>query len=387
MAARETGADSIHPGYGFLSENPAFAEAVQAAGLVFVGPEAQTIRRMGDKAEARRTAMAAGVPVVPGSPGELGDLDAALACAEEVGYPLLVKASAGGGGRGIRIAHDADELRREFPIAQREAQAAFGSPAVYLERFIRQARHIEVQILGDGERAVHLFERECSLQRRRQKVFEEAPSAALDGAQRQALCERGAPGAESRLSWRGHPGIPVRRAQRRVLLHRDEHPYPGRASGQRDGHRHRPGQAMLRIAAGEALPWRQEDIRLNGTALEMRINAEDPARNFFPSPGTVERLEWPQGEGVRVDSHLYPGYRVPPYYDSLLAKLIVHGRDRDEAFARARQALERTVLAGMATTLPLHRWLLADARVQAAQFDTATLETWLAERTAAAQEV
>lgn len=241
MAARETGADSIHPGYGFLSENPAFAEAVQAAGLVFVGPDAQTIRRMGDKAEARRTAMAAGVPVVPGSPGELDDLDAALACAEEVGYPLLVKASAGGGGRGIRIAHDADELRREFPIAQREAQAAFGSPAVYLERFIRQARHIEVQILGDGERAVHLFERECSLQRRRQKVFEEAPSAALDGAQRQALCERGAPGAESRLSWRGHPGIPVRRAQRRVLLHRDEHPYPGRASGQRDGHRHRPG--------------------------------------------------------------------------------------------------------------------------------------------------
>ena len=180
-AARETGADSIHPGYGFLSENPAFAEAVQAAGLV-VGPDAQTIRRMGDKAEARRTAMAAGVPVVPGSPGELDDLDAALACAEEVGYPLLVKASAGGGGRGIRIAHDADELRREFPIAQREAQAAFGSPAVYLERFIRQARHIEVQILGDGERAVHLFERECSLQRRRQKVFEEAPSAALDGA-------------------------------------------------------------------------------------------------------------------------------------------------------------------------------------------------------------
>lgn len=202
MAARETGADSIHPGYGFLSENPAFAEAVQAAGLVFVGPDAQTIRRMGDKAEARRTAMAAGVPVVPGSPGELDDLDAALACAEEVGYPLLVKASAGGGGRGIRIAHDADELRREFPIAQREAQAAFGSPAVYLERFIRQARHIEVQILGDGERAVHLFERECSLQRRRQKVFEEAPSAALDGAQRQALCESAVRLAQS-LGYRG----------------------------------------------------------------------------------------------------------------------------------------------------------------------------------------
>lgn len=388
MAARETGADSIHPGYGFLSENPAFAEAVQAAGLVFVGPDAQTIRRMGDKAEARRTAMAAGVPVVPGSPGELDDLDAALACAEEVGYPLLVKASAGGGGRGIRIAHDADELRREFPIAQREAQAAFGSPAVYLERFIRQARHIEVQILGDGERAVHLFERECSLQRRRQKVFEEAPSAALDGAQRQALCESAVRLAQS-LGYRGagtleylfdaHSGeFFFIEMNTRIQV---EHPVSEMVTGID------LVQAMLRIAAGEALPWRQEDIRLNGAALEMRINAEDPARNFFPSPGTVERLEWPQGEGVRVDSHLYPGYRVPPYYDSLLAKLIVHGRDRDEAFARARQALERTVLAGMATTLLLHRWLLVDARVQAAQFDTATLETWLAERTAAAQEV
>ncbi|MDE9386858.1 ATP-grasp domain-containing protein, partial [Pseudomonas aeruginosa] len=330
----------------------------------------------------------AGVPVVPGSPGELGDLDAALACAEEVGYPLLVKASAGGGGRGIRIAHDADELRREFPIAQREAQAAFGSPAVYLERFIRQARHIEVQILGDGERAVHLFERECSLQRRRQKVFEEAPSAALDGAQRQALCESAVRLAQS-LGYRGagtleylfdaHSGeFFFIEMNTRIQV---EHPVSEMVTGID------LVQAMLRIAAGEALPWRQEDIRLNGAALEMRINAEDPARNFFPSPGTVERLEWPQGEGVRVDSHLYPGYRVPPYYDSLLAKLIVHGRDRDEAFARARQALERTVLAGMATTLPLHRWLLADARVQAAQFDTATLETWLAERTAAAQEV
>ena len=384
MAARETGADSIHPATVSSPRTPPSPKRCRRPGLVFVGPEAQTIRRMGDKAEARRTAMAAGVPVVPGSPG--GDLDAALACAEEVGYPLLVKASAGGGG-GIRIAHDADELRREFPIAQREAQAAFGSPAVYLERFIRQARHIEVQILGDGERAVHLFERECSLQRRRQKVFEEAPSAALDGAQRQALCERGAPGAESRLSWRGHPGIPVRRAQRRVLLHRDEHPYPGRASGQRDGHRHRPGpgHAAHRRRRGAALaPGGHSPERRGAGDADQRRRS---GAQFLPSPGTVERLEWPQGEGVRVDSHLYPGYRVPPYYDSLLAKLIVHGRDRDEAFARARQALERTVLAGMATTLPLHRWLLADARVQAAQFDTATLETWLAERTAAAQEV
>lgn len=200
-AALDSGADAIHPGYGFLSENAAFAQAVVEAGLVFVGPDAATIRQMGDKAEARRTAKAAGVPVVPGSPGELDSLEAALACAVEVGYPLLIKASAGGGGRGIRIAHDAEELAREFPLAQREAQAAFGSGAVYLERFIRQARHIEVQVLGDGQHAVHLFERECSLQRRRQKVFEEAPSPALSEAQRAALC------VKARCAWPGRSVI------------------------------------------------------------------------------------------------------------------------------------------------------------------------------------
>ncbi|MNZ26814.1 Biotin carboxylase [compost metagenome] len=386
QAARDSGADSIHPGYGFLSENAAFAEAVADAGLIFVGPDAQTIRRMGDKAEARRTAMAAGVPVVPGSPGELENLDAALRCAEDVGYPLLIKASAGGGGRGIRIAHDADELRREFPIAQREAQAAFGSDAVYLERFIRQARHIEVQILGDGERAVHLFERECSLQRRRQKVFEEAPSAALNDAQREALCTSAVRLAES-LGYRGagtleylfdsHSGeFFFIEMNTRIQV---EHPVTEMVTGID------LVQAMLRIAAGEKLEWSQEDIRLEGAALEMRINAEDPERNFFPSPGVVESLGWPQGEGVRVDSHLYPGYRVPAYYDSLLAKIIVHGKDRAEAFARAQQALEGTMLTGMATTLPLHSWLLADPRVQSAQFDTGTLETWLAERAAVAE--
>ncbi|MDT4834834.1 Biotin carboxylase [compost metagenome] len=339
---------------------------------------------MGDKAEARRTAMAAGVPVVPGSPGELENLEAALRCAEAVGYPLLIKASAGGGGRGIRIAHDADELRREFPIAQREAQAAFGSDAVYLERFIRRARHIEVQILGDGERAVHLFERECSLQRRRQKVFEEAPSAALSDAQREALCSSAVRLAES-LGYRGagtleylfdsHSGeFFFIEMNTRIQV---EHPVSEMITGID------LVQAMLRIAAGEKLALRQEDIRLQGAALEMRINAEDPERNFFPSPGVVESLGWPQGEGVRVDSHLYPGYRVPAYYDSLLAKIIVHGKDRAEAFARAQQALDGTTLTGMATTLPLHQWLLADPRVRAAQFDTGTLEVWLAERAAA----
>lgn len=380
QAARASGADAIHPGYGFLSENAAFADAVTAAGLIFVGPDAQTIRRMGDKAEARRTAAAAGVPVVPGSPGELEDLASALACAEQLGYPLLIKASAGGGGRGIRIAHDAAELAREFPVAQSEAKAAFGSAAVYLERYIRAARHIEVQILGDGQRAVHLFERECSLQRRRQKVLEEAPSPALSAAQRADLCDS-AVRLASALRYRGAGTL-------EYLLDSDsgefffiemntriqvEHPVSEMITGID------LVQAMLRIADGEPLMWQQADIRMQGAAIEMRINAEDPQRNFFPCPGTVAELVWPQGQGIRVESHLYAGYRVPPYYDSLLAKLVVHGRDRSEALQRAALALDATRLTGMATTLPLHQWLVADARVRNAQFDTAALERWLAE--------
>ena len=382
-AALDSGADAIHPGYGFLSENAAFAQAVVEAGLVFVGPDAATIRQMGDKAEARRTAKAADVPVVPGSPGELDSLEAALACAVEVGYPLLIKASAGGGGRGIRIAHDAEELAREFPLAQREAQAAFGSGAVYLERFIRQARHIEVQVLGDGQRAVHLFERECSLQRRRQKVFEEAPSPALSEAQRAALCESAVRLARQ-IGYRGAGTLEYLfdavsgefffiEMNTRIQV---EHPVTEMVTGVD------LVQWMLRIAGGEPLSLSQEAIRLQGAALEMRINAEDPARNFFPSPGVVQSLSWPQGEGVRVDSHLFEGYRVPAYYDSLLAKVVVQGANRNEAFARAEQALAATRLTGMATTLPLHRLLLADAAVRDGQFDTGTLEPWLVERAA-----
>ncbi|MBT8769241.1 acetyl-CoA carboxylase biotin carboxylase subunit [Metapseudomonas boanensis] len=383
QAARDSGANAIHPGYGFLSENAAFAQAVVEAGLIFVGPGADTIRRMGDKAEARRTARAAGVPVVPGSPGELDDLASALACAETVGYPLLIKASAGGGGRGIRIAHDAAELSREFPLAQREAQAAFGSDAVYLERFIRQARHIEVQILGDGQHAVHLFERECSLQRRRQKVFEEAPSPVLTAEQRQALCESAVRLARD-IGYRGagtleylfdsHSGeFFFIEMNTRIQV---EHPISEMITGID------LVQWMLRIAGGESLSLRQDDIHIQGAALEMRINAEDPARNFFPSPGLVEELVWPQGEGIRVESHLFEGYRVPAYYDSLLAKLVVHGGDRAEAFARAEAALDATRLTGMATTIALHRLLLADPAVRDGQFDTGTLEPWLAERAA-----
>lgn len=387
MAARETGADSIHPGYGFLSENPAFAEAVQAAGLVFVGPDAQTIRRMGDKAEARRTAMAAGVPVVPGSPGELGTSTrrwlapkrSAIRCWSRPPPAAAGVASVSPTTPTNCVGNSpSPSARRRPPSVRRRctwnASSARRGTSKCRSSAMASARCIcsnaNARCSGGARRSSrrHL--------RRRWTARSARPSASAVRLA-QSLGYRGAGTLEYLFD--AHSGeFFFIEMNTRIQV---EHPVSEMVTGID------LVQAMLRIAAGEALPWRQEDIRLNGAALEMRINAEDPARNFFPSPGTVERLEWPQGEGVRVDSHLYPGYRVPPYYDSLLAKLIVHGRDRDEAFARARQALERTVLAGMATTLPLHRWLLADARVQAAQFDTATLETWLAERTAAAQEV
>ncbi|MCO7262259.1 acetyl-CoA carboxylase biotin carboxylase subunit [Dickeya zeae] len=380
--ARDCAADAVHPGYGFLSENAAFADAVEQAGLVFVGPTADTIRLMGDKAAARRTAQAAGVPVVPGS-GVLSSLEAALQAATEIGYPLLIKAAAGGGGRGIRVVNNEDDLKRELPIAQSEAKAAFGCGDVYLELFIRHARHIEVQILGDGERAVHLYERECSLQRRRQKVFEEAPSSALSPEQRDALCHSALQLAQQ-LRYRSVGTLEYLFDTEREQFYfiemntriQVEHPVTERVTGVD------LVQWMLRIASGEPLALRQEEIALRGHACEMRINAEDPARNFFPCPGVVTSLTWPQGPGIRVDSHVFSGYRIPPYYDSLLAKVVVSGADRSQALARAEQALRQLQIDGITTTQSLHQWLLADPRVRAGRFDTTSLENWLQEREA-----
>ncbi|MBI0458148.1 ATP-grasp domain-containing protein, partial [Dickeya dianthicola] len=331
---------------------------------------------------ARRTAQAAGVPVVPGS-GVLSSLDAALQAAAEIGYPLLVKASAGGGGRGIRVVNHEDDLKREFPIAQSEARAAFGCGDVYLELFIRHARHIEVQILGDGERAVHLYERECSLQRRRQKVFEEAPSPALTPAQREALCDSALQLAQQ-LRYRSAGTLEYLFDAEREQFYfiemntriQVEHPVTERVTGVD------LVQWMLRIAGGEPLSLRQEAIGLHGHACEMRINAEDPARNFFPCPGVVGTLTWPQGPGIRIDSHLFSGYRIPPYYDSLLAKLVVSGADRTQALARAEQALRQLHIGGVTTTQSLHQWLLADPRLRAGRFDTTSLESWLQTREA-----
>lgn len=378
-AAADSGAGAVHPGYGFLSENAAFAERIEAAGLVFVGPTPHAIRTMGDKAAARAAAMKAGVPTVPGSAGVVTDADSAVALAKGIGYPIMIKASAGGGGRGIRVAHDEAELRQQFATATAEAQAAFGNGEVYLERFIRQARHIEVQILGDGQRVVHCFERECSLQRRRQKVWEEAPSAAISEATRAALCE-----SALRLSH----AVAYRGAGTLEYLYDDdtrefffiemntriqvEHPVTEMITGID------LVKEMLRIALGQPLRLQQEDIRLTGAAIEVRINAENAAKNFMPSPGLVSQLVVPGGPGVRFDTMLFPGCTVPAYYDSLLGKLIVHDTDRAGALARMRRALDELQVEGIHTTIPLHRALCEDAGVAQAAFHTGFLETWLA---------
>lgn len=379
-AAKETGATAIHPGYGFLSESADFAEAVVEAGLIFVGPSATTIRQMGDKACARSTAKAAGVPVVPGSEGEIHSLEEAISTAKHVGYPLLIKASAGGGGRGIRIAHDDSELAKEFVIAQSEAKAAFGSGAVYLERFITQARHIEVQILGDGEQAIHLYERECSLQRRRQKVFEEAPSPVLSPSTREKLCHNAAALAQQ-LHYKGAGTLEFLyddASQEFFFIEMNtriqvEHPVTEAITGVD------LVQWMIKIALGEPLSLQQKDIHIQGSAIEMRINAENPAKGFFPSPGLLESVSWPIGEGVRIDTHLFDNYIIPPFYDSLLAKLIIHGNNRQQAFERAIMALDETQIKGVITTLPLHKALLKEPDIQAGLFHTGTLEVWLSE--------
>jgi acetyl-CoA carboxylase biotin carboxylase subunit len=378
-AARETGAGAIHPGYGFLSENARFATAVAAAGLVFVGPLPETIRTMGDKAAARAAAQAAGVPIVPGSEGEVADLDHALAAARHIGYPVMLKASAGGGGRGIRVADDEAGLARHFPTAQAEAAAAFGSGALYLERFLKRARHLEVQVLGDGERVVHCFERECSLQRRRQKVWEEAPSPAIDETTRQALCASAVRLAE-RARYRGAGTLEYLydddtgefffiEMNTRIQV---EHPVTEMVCGLD------LVREMILVAQGQKLSVAQPEVTMRGAAIEVRINAEDPDKNFRPSPGRVAALTLPAGPGVRVDTMLYPGYAVPPYYDSLLAKIIVHAETRDLALARLRRALDEFAIEGIVTTAALHKRLARLTEVQAARFDTGFLERLLA---------
>jgi acetyl-CoA carboxylase, biotin carboxylase subunit len=377
-AAVASGADAVHPGYGFLSENADFAAMVESAGLVFVGPRPETIRAMGDKAAAREMAARAGVPTAPGSDGRIEDAGAARQAAGAIGYPLMIKAAAGGGGRGIRIAGSLAELDAQIPQACAEALAAFGDGGLYLERFVPRARHVEVQVLGDGEAAIHLYERECSLQRRRQKVWEEAPASRLSPERREALCSSAVRLAK-RVGYRGAGTLEYLydettgdfyfiEMNTRIQV---EHPVTEMTTGID------LVQSMLRIAGGEPLSYRQSDVACRGHAIEVRINAEDPAKGFMPAPGRVVRFRAPEGEGVRFDTMLYEGYVVPPFYDSLLGKLIVAGASREEALRRLRTALESLSIEGLATTRGLHLALLDDEDVRRGAFHTRWLEDWL----------
>lgn len=373
-AARRTGCGYVHPGYGFLSERPEFARRVSEAGLVFVGPSAEVIESMGDKAAARRTAEEAGVPVVPGS-GVITDVEQARAAAEELGFPLLVKAAAGGGGRGIRVVTTTEELEAAVTTARAEAASAFGDGSLYLERAIQEARHVEVQVLADTHGSVvHLWERDCSVQRRRQKLLEEAPAPGLTDAVRQQMtaaavrlaAEVGYVGAgtvEFLLEGEEFYFIEM---NTRIQV---EHPITEMLTGV-----DLVGE-QLRVAAGEALSVTQEEIVADGAAIEMRINAEDPDQDFFPSPGEITRFDQPNGPGVRVDSGFIAGGQIAPFYDSLLAKLIAHGQDRDQALARARQALAELTVEGIKTTRPLHVELLADPDLQRGGVSTTWFET------------
>lgn len=383
-AASDTGCDSVHPGYGFLAENAAFSDAVTGAGLVFVGPSGDAIRMMGDKVSARSAAAAAGVPVVPGSAGRVEGLKAGHEVLTATGFPVMIKAAAGGGGRGIRIANSLAEFEQAFPQAEAEALAAFGDGGLYMEKVIGKARHIEVQVLADGSDAIHCYERECSLQRRRQKVWEEAPSRALSDRLREDLCASAVALAKA-VKYSGAGTVEYLyddEADRFYFIEMNtriqvEHPVTEAITGID------LVAEMLRIAGGEKLRIRQGDVSVKGHAIEVRLNAEDPAKEFAPFPGQVAELRIPGGPGVRFDSMLYQGYQVPPFYDSLLAKLIVHAETREAAIVRLIRALNELKIGGLKTTKPLFLALAADPAVRAGDVHTRWLEGWLIENAAA----
>ena len=373
-AAAITDSEAIHPGYGLLSENPAFAEICRACGITFIGPAPEAIRLMGDKAQAREMAKQAGAPVVPGSEGPVAGLDEAQGVADSIGYPVIVKAAAGGGGRGMRIVREREDLARAYATCQAEAGAAFGSSELYLEKYVEDACHVEVQVLGDksGMR-VHLGERDCSVQRRHQKLLEESPAPALPpdtrtGLYKAALAVANAVNyvsagtVEFLVDRQGHFYFIEMNTRIQV-----EHPVTEMVTGLDLVHE------QIRIAAGESLGYKQSAIRFAGHSIECRINAEDP-EHFVPSPGRVSAWVAPGGPGVRVDSHLMSGYVVPPHYDSLVAKIIVHAHDRPEAIARMHRALSEIVIEGVKTTIPYHLKLLADPTFVAGESTLARLE-------------
>jgi len=375
-AAEISGADAIHPGYGFLSENAKFAEIVEAHGIIFVGPKPEHIRTMGDKIEAKRTAGALGLPLVPGSDGPIGDLAEAKAIAAKAGYPVIIKAASGGGGRGMKVCTSEDQLETLMQQAGSEAKAAFGDATVYLEKYLGNPRHIEVQVFGDGNgNAIHLGERDCSLQRRHQKVLEEAPSPVISAAERarmggivaKAMADMGYRGAGTIEFLYENGEFYFIEMNTRIQV---EHPVTEMITG------FDLVREQIRIAEGRPLSVGQEDLIFTGHAIECRINAEDP-QTFAPSPGRVSMYHVPGGMHVRVDSALYQGYNVPPYYDSMIGKLIVYGRTREGCLMRLKRALEEFVIEGMKTTIPLHQKLIADPDVQNGDYSIKWLEEWL----------
>src|SRR5271156_2350266 len=378
LAACEiTGADAVHPGYGFLSENARFADILAEHGIAFIGPKAEHIRMMGDKIEAKRTAAKLGIPCVPGSPGAVGDETEALTIAAEIGYPVLVKAAAGGGGRGMKVARVADDLLEAIATAKSEAKAAFGDDAVYLEKYLQSPRHIETQVLGDGQgRAIHLGERDCSLQRRHQKLLEESPSPALNGPEREAIGETVA-AAMRELKYLGVGTVEfLYEGGRFYFIEMNtriqvEHPVTEMITDID------LILEQIRIANGDPLTIAQKDVKFHGHAIECRINAESPV-SFRPSPGKIVHYHPPGGMGVRIDSAVYQGYVIPPHYDSLLGKLIVHGKTRGECLMRLRRALDEFVLDGVETTLPLFRALVRGADIINGDYHIHWLEQFLA---------
>ena len=375
-AAKETGAEAIHPGYGFLAENASFAAACRDAGLTFIGPSAEAIEKMGNKSAARRIATDAEVPVVPGSEESASD-DDAVETAGEIGYPVMVKAAAGGGGRGIRVAENEEELRKAVRVARQEAEKAFGDGSLYLEKLLIGPRHVEVQVIGDHDgNVIHLYERECSMQRRRQKIIEEAPSPGISPEVREKMA-----GAAVRLAREvGYTSA----GTVEFLVEGDEfyfiemntriqveHPVTETLTGVD------LVKEQLRVAGGDPLSLEQENVPFNGWAMEFRINAEDPEKDFMPSPGEISFLDVPGGPGVRVDSAIYQGYKIPPFYDSLVAKLIVWALTREEAINRARRALREYRIEGIKTTIPLHMRLLEDDAFRSGEYHTDYLEELL----------
>ena len=381
-AAEVTGADAIHPGYGFLAENANFADQVEQSGFVFIGPRADTIRLMGDKVSAKHAMIAAGVPCVPGSEGALPDDDAEiLRIADQVGFPVIIKASGGGGGRGMRVVEKKEDLLKSVEMTKTEAGAAFGNPMVYMERYLQKPRHVEIQVLADEHgNAIYLGERDCSMQRRHQKVIEEAPAPGITQAEREAIGQA-CVDACKRIGYRGAGTFEFLyengefffiEMNTRVQV---EHPVTELISGVDIV------QEQIRVASGLPLQYTQEDIILEGHAFECRINAEDPY-NFIPSPGLIESCHLPGGFGVRVDSHIYQGYRIPPNYDSLIGKICVHGKTREQAMAKMRVAMAELAITGIKTNTALHRDLFADPGFQEGGVSIHYLEKWLDARKA-----